>query len=68
MSTRIKVSMGVTINTGNFESVRVDVGVDDDLRVGETALDGYNRVSSFVEKALNDKMEEIRLEMSQVGR
>ena len=60
--------MGVTINTGNFESVRVDVGVDDDLRVGETALDGYNRVSSFVEKALNDKMEEIRLEMSQVGR
>lgn len=68
MSTRVKVSMGVTINTGNFESMRVDIGIEDDARENEHVTDAYERVMRFVEGTLEKKVEDIRLEMSRVGR
>lgn len=68
MNTRVKVSMGVTINMGNFESVRVDIGIEDDTRDHEHVGDAYERVMLFVETALERKIKDVKSEMSRIGR
>ena len=52
---RVKVQMGFTRNLGNFESMRVDVGIEDSARANETATAAFNRVYAFVENALVEK-------------
>lgn len=49
---------------GNFESLRVDIGVADDLRQGETVDTGFNRVYEYVEKKLIDKVNETEAELN----
>ncbi len=36
MTTRVKVDLSFTRNLGNYESIRINVGVEDDVRSGET--------------------------------
>lgn len=52
---RVSVSAGFTRNLGNFESMRIDIGVEDSARSGEKAMDTFNRVYDFVEKRLLEK-------------
>lgn len=63
MPTRVKVSLGWTRNMGNFNSMRVDIGVDDDLRNGEKIEDGFNRIYNYVEGKLLQKVEETEKEI-----
>ena len=62
--TEIRVGLGATINTGNFESVRVDysesrtVGPDEDL--AEVREELYDSVDSY----LSDKIKEIHEDLS----
>ena len=53
---------------GNFESVRVDIGIEDDTRDHEHVGDAYERVMLFVETALERKIKDVKSEMSRVGR
>jgi hypothetical protein len=46
-------------NLGNYESVHVDIGVEDFLRSNETVDNAVDRVDSFVEKKLAEKVKEI---------
>jgi hypothetical protein len=46
-------------NLGNYESVHVDIGVEDFLRSNETVDNAVDRVYSFVEKKLAEKVKEI---------
>ena len=59
--------MGYTRNMGNFESLRVDIGVQDDLRDGETVETGFNRVYNYVEKKLVEKVQETEEELNDKG-
>jgi hypothetical protein len=55
--------MGVTINCGNFESVRVDAGIEQDLEKGETVEGAYAvawaKIHRQVEKRAKQAAEEL---------
>jgi len=56
--TKVTISLGYTLNLGNFQSLRIDVGVEDSLRSSENVDDGFNRVYEFVEAKLIEKVKE----------
>jgi hypothetical protein len=62
--TRITVTLGFTKNLGNFESLRVDIGIEDYVRDGEHINDATDRVYKFVEKKLEEKASEIAEELN----
>ena len=57
--TNVKVELQFTRNLGNFESVRVALGVEDWVRVGENTSTATDRVFKFVEEKLIEKVNEI---------
>jgi hypothetical protein len=61
--TKVTISLGFTKNLGNFESLRVDIGVQDFVRQGEHINDATERVYKFVENKLIEKQEEIAKEL-----
>jgi hypothetical protein len=61
---RVTVSLGYTLNLGNFQSLRIDLGVEDSERDGENVNDAFNRVYAFVEQKLTEKVKEASSEIS----
>jgi hypothetical protein len=57
-STKVNVSLGYTLNLGNFQSLRIDLGVIDSKRDGETTSEAFERVYAFVETKLAEKVRE----------
>ena len=57
--TKVSWSLGYTLNTGNFQSLRIDCQVSDFVRDGETTKDASDRVYAFVEQQLIEKLNEI---------
>jgi len=49
---RLKVNVGRTINTGNFESFRVDVGLEADIEDRVSFNEAYAELFSEVSKQL----------------
>jgi hypothetical protein len=47
--TKINVRIETTINTGNFNNVKLDYGIEDEVRDGESANAAFTRIKSFVE-------------------
>ena len=66
--TRVKVDLSFTRNLGNYESIRIGVGVEDDVRQGETAASATERVYKFVEDKLIEKTREVEKELSDRGK
>lgn len=64
---RVTVSMGFTRNMGNFESMRIDIGVEASANQGERVVEAFDRVYAFVEKKLVEKFSETEAELSQRG-
>ena len=62
-STKVKVELQYVRNIGNYESIRVSLGVEDSVRSSENTNEAMNRVYGFVEKKLIEKMEEIESEL-----
>jgi hypothetical protein len=56
--TKVNVALGYTLNLGNFQSLRIDIGVEDSLRENEHVDDGFSRVYEFVENKLIAKVKE----------
>lgn len=56
--TKVKVSLGFTANVGNFQAVRVDIGIEDHRRDGETMDCAVDRVYKYVEAKLEERLEE----------
>jgi hypothetical protein len=50
-------------NLGNYESVHVDIGVEDYVRQNETADSAVDRVYEFVENKLAEKVKEIEADL-----
>jgi hypothetical protein len=63
-STKVNVTLGYTLNLGNFESLRVDLGIVDARRDGETIEQAFERVYSFVEDKLTEKVREAKGEIA----
>lgn len=61
--TRVKVDLQYTRNLGNYESIKVGLGVEDVVRAGENVDTATNRVYKFVEDKLIEKMQEIEKEL-----
>jgi hypothetical protein len=62
-NTIVKVDLQYVRNLGNYESIRVNLGVEDSAREGENVNAAMDRVYAFVEKKLIEKMEEIESEL-----
>lgn len=63
-STIVKVDLQFTRNLGNYESLKVGIGVEDFLRNGENIDEATNRVYNFVEGKLMEKVNEIESELN----
>ncbi len=59
-NTKINVTLGYTLNLGNFQSLRLDLGVVDSKREGENIDDAFSRVYKFVEDKLTEKIQEAK--------
>jgi hypothetical protein len=64
-STKVNVTLGYTLNLGNFQSLRLDLGVVDSKRDGETTAEAFERVYKFVEDKLTEKIQEAKSEISE---
>lgn len=63
METKIKVDLSFTRNLGNYESIKIGIGVEDWVRDGETVDSATDRVYKFVEAKLVDKTREVEEEL-----
>lgn len=61
--TKVRVDLGITMNTGNFQSARVDMGIEDDVREKESIDAAISRVYSKVEERINEKIEQMQKEL-----
>ncbi len=61
--TKVTVGLGYTLNLGNFQSLRIDLSVTDNKREGENTNDAFERVYSFVEAKLQEKVAEAQGEI-----
>jgi hypothetical protein len=64
-NTKVSVTLGYTLNLGNFQSLRLDLGVVDSKKDGETTNEAMERVYKFVEDKLTDKITEAKAEISE---
>ena len=62
---KVNVTLGYTLNLGNFQSLRLDLGVIDSARNGETVDQAFERVYKFVEDKLTDKINEAKEEINE---
>lgn len=56
--TKVNVALGYTLNLGNFQSLRIDIGVQDSKRDRETTSEAFERIYGFVESKLSEKIKE----------
>ena len=63
MTTKVKVDLSFTRNLGNYESIKIGIGVEDDLRLGENVESATERVYRFVEDKLIEKTREVEEEL-----
>ena len=61
--TRVKVDLSFTRNLGNYESIKIGIGIEDIVRQGETVDTATERVYKFVEEKLIMKTQEVEEEL-----
>ena len=62
-NTSVRVSLEFVRNLGNYESIRISIGVEDAVRQGETVDQATERVYAFVENKLIEKSNEVEAEL-----
>jgi hypothetical protein len=62
-TTNVKVDLHFTRNLGNFESVKIGLGVEDWVRDGENTSQAMDRVFKFVEEKLIEKVQEAEADL-----
>jgi hypothetical protein len=61
--TNIRVELQFTKNLGNYESLKIGIGIEDFKREGESTDEATDRVYAFVENKLMQKVSEIEDEL-----
>jgi hypothetical protein len=62
-NTSVRVALEFVRNLGNYESVRISIGVEDSVRQGESVDQATERVYAFVEDKLIEKSNEVEAEL-----
>jgi hypothetical protein len=62
-STSVRVNLEFVRNLGNYESIRISIGVEDTVRQGETVNEATDRIYEFVETKLIEKSNEVESEL-----
>ena len=62
--TRVKAGLKFVRNLGNYESIHIDLGVEDYVRNEETVSQAMDRVYQFVETQLIDRVQEIEADIN----
>jgi hypothetical protein len=62
--TRVKIDLSFTRNLGNYESIKIGIGIEDNVRQGENVDTATERVYKFVEEKLIEKTREVEEELS----
>lgn len=62
--TRVRVGLKFVRNLGNYESIHVDVGIEDYVRNEETVSQAMDRVYQFVETQLVERVQEIEADIN----
>ena len=57
---RVGFNLGTTLNMENYESLRADVWISDEVQDGETIEEAVQRLKSICEEQLNSFVEEYR--------
>lgn len=57
---RLTVSVGYTVNVGDFESLRLDFGMEDIKRPRETPKEAVERIFNFLNQELEDKVKDAK--------
>ena len=60
----VRVSLGKTINIGNFESLRIDIAIEDEIPGKKSYADGIDMVYRSVSEELEKKIEDVRKRFS----
>ena len=63
--TKVSVTLGYTLNLGNFQSLRLDLGIVDSRKNGENINQAFDRVYQFVENRLTEKINEAKAEINE---
>jgi hypothetical protein len=66
--TNVRVELQFTKNLGNYESLKVSIGIEDFKRDHETIDEATNRVYTFVENKVIEKVNEITDELKGKGK
>ena len=61
--TKVNVDLSFTRNLGNYESIKINVGVQDVVRSGENVDTAMERVYEFVQNKLIEKTREVEDEL-----
>lgn len=61
--TSVKVELQFTRNLGNYESIKISIGVEDFVRQGENTSTATDRVYKFVEEKLIEKVKDVESEI-----
>ena len=61
--TKVRVDLSFTRNLGNYESIKISLGVEDIVRNGENVNSATDRVYEFVENKLVEKTREVEEEL-----
>jgi hypothetical protein len=57
MATRITLKKGITLNLGNYESLRLDVGIEMDVPKGKTIEDAYEDADDLLRRELQGQVD-----------
>lgn len=63
--TTVTVNLGYTLNLGNFQSLRVDLGCTDFVRDDESTDQAMDRVYDFVESKVVSKITDAKKELAE---
>ncbi len=63
--TTVTVNLGYTLNLGNFQSLRVDLGCTDFVRDDESTDQAMDRVYDFVESKVISKITDAKKELAE---
>ena len=64
-SPKVKYSLTRKINLGNYESIDIDIGLEDRAAVNETTEEAFRRVTKTVETVMFQKSQEVLTHISE---
>lgn len=64
---RWTVSLGYTLNVGNFQSFRIDIGHEDSVRPGESTKTAFQRIYQDVTEEFLERIREEREALEKEG-